>query len=137
MVRVRAKTVGLGIALALAARRVVRGRWAGRALGQRVGFELRAPQQRRELIWRQGHHVPRRPVRDLHLDRGDAGLQMRDAFRGEIALQLRRPRVQVVPVAGRELEHDGLVGRGVNGFGRRHNNSLALWFTVLVHARVL
>ena len=61
---------------------------------------------------------------------------MRDALRCEIALKVRRPRVQVVTVAGREFEHDGPVGRGVNGFGRRHNNSLALWFTVLVCAPV-
>jgi hypothetical protein len=50
---------------------------------------------------------------------------MRDAFRCEIALELGRPRVYVVAVAGREFEYDGLVGRGVNGFAGRHNDSLA------------
>lgn len=124
-VRVRAKAVGLGIALALAARGVGLGRRAGWALRQHVGFEPSAPQQRLELIGSQGYHVTGRPVRDPHLDRRDAGPQMRDAFWCEIALELGRPRVYVVAVAGREFEYDGLVGRGVNGFAGRHNDSLA------------
>ena len=124
-VRVRAKAVGLGIALALAARGVGLGRRAGWALCQHVGFELSAPQQHLELIGSQGHHVTGRPMRDPHLDRRDAGPQMRDAFRCEIALELGRPRVYVVAVAGREFEYDGLVGRGVNGFAGRHKDSLA------------
>ena len=120
-----AEAVGLGITLALAARGVRLGRRAGWALRQHVGFELSAPQQRLELIGSQGHDVTGRPVRDPHLDRRDAGPQMRDTFRREIALELGRPRVYVVAIAGREFEYDGLVGRGINGLGGRHNDSLA------------
>ena len=96
--------MGSGIALALAARRVVLSCWARRAFRQRVGFELRVPQQCLQFIGGPGHHVTSHPVRDLHLDRGDTGLQMRDAFRCEIPLKLRRPRAQVVAVAGGEFE---------------------------------
>jgi hypothetical protein len=110
MIRVRAKAVGSGIALALTVRRVVLRYRAGRAFRQRVGFELCVPQQCLELIGSQGHHVTGRPVRDPHLDRSDTGLQVRDALRCEVSFKLSRPRVQVVAVAGRELEHDGTVG---------------------------
>jgi hypothetical protein len=136
MVRVRAKAEGSGIALALAARRVVLSCRARRAFRQRVGFELGVPQQYLQFIGSQGHHVTGGPVRDLHLDRGDTGLQMRDAFRCKIPLKLRRPRVQVVAVAGWEFEQHGLVGRDMIGSAWRHDNSLAFWFTVLLHARV-
>jgi hypothetical protein len=120
---VRAKAAGFRIALPLAGGRVVRGRRAGRALSQRFDLKPRAPQQRPKLVGGEADQIARLTVGDLHLDRGDARLEVRDAVGGQVTLEVGRPRVEVIAVAARQLEHDRLVGRGVQGsrVPRRHN----------------
>lgn len=121
VIHVRAEAMGLGISLAPAAVWVVGPGGLGWVPHQLIGLEPRPPQECVQLIGRESDRVSCVPPLDAHLDRGDAGLQMRDVLRPQIALQVGRPWMQMVSVAIGELEPDERLGWRVNWSRGGHN----------------